>query len=49
MKKKVEKIVYKKIDDNEELEKKRQAILALAIGVYTLLYVYKTFHNKRKF
>jgi hypothetical protein len=48
MKKKVEKIVYKKIDDNEELEKKRQAILALVIGVYTLLYVYKTICKRNK-
>jgi len=46
MKKKPQKIVYKKLDTPEELEEKRQAILSLLIGVHMILYVYKTFYKK---
>ena len=46
MKKKPLKIVYKKLETPEELEEKRQALLALATGTFILFYVYKTFYKK---
>lgn len=46
MKKKVEKIVYKKIDEDEEIKEKIKAITALVMGVHILLYVYKTIRKR---
>lgn len=45
MKKKPLKITYHKIDD-DDLEKRKDAVTAYCLGIAALIYVYKTIYRK---